>query len=519
MVSVRTVLDMPELRLTVRAGADSLGRDISRIYGTELNDPARFLSGGELVLTGLLWLRDPADVSPFVAALADRGAAALVACDADTGVIPDELVGECARRDVPLLEASVDLSFADVIERVGLALATERTGRGRTGRLMSAVARGAELPTLLALGAVELDAPCWVLTSLGRVVAASGPELPVNRIPVLVKEFHLAEGHSRYVRGSGVTLVPVLDPGGPEVTRWFLVIEGNVRPTDPPHDETVAELAGLVGVQRQREQESRRVAGQVATTVLRAILAGTAQPAEIAATALAAGLDMRRPLRVLAASAPNAPAGRAVAVLTELVVTVQVCDRPGLVGVVDDRVYALLPADGESDSDSDGETDADLAGRMEKALRMLEPALAVGRVVVGISSVVSMADLRGAVHEADHALELGENQQGRTRVVACEEVAVHQLLLAGVPDELRRALRRRVLGPVFDYDAQHDGNLIATLTAFLDCSGSWAKAASLLHVHVNTLRYRIARIEELIGVDLSDFGQRVDVYLALRAQS
>lgn len=510
MVSVRTVVDMPELRLTVRTGTELLGRDITRLYGTELPDPARFLSGGELVLTGLLWLRSASDVSTFVAALVDQGAAALVACDADTGVIPVELVEECARRQVPLLEASVDLSFADVIERVGGALATERSGRGGPGRLMSAVARGAELSTLLTLAAAELRASCWVVTPLGRVVAASGPELPADRIPVLVREFHVAEDRSHYVRGSDVTLVPVLDPGGGDVTRWFLVIDGDIRPAAPPHDGTIAELAGLVAVQRQREHDSRRVAGQLAGAVLRAVLAGTARPVEVTATALAAGVDLGGPLRVLAASAPGGPPGRAAAVLAELVATVQVADRPGLVGVVDDRVYALLPAGDKPD--------AELADRAVAALRMVEPALRMGRVVVGISSVVAITDLHGAVQEADRALELGESQNGRTRVVAGDEVAVHQLLLAGVPDELRAALRRRVLGPVLDYDAAHDGDLVETLTVFLDCSGSWAKAAARLHVHVNTLRYRIGRVEELIGVDLSDFVQRVDVYLALRAQ-
>ncbi len=511
MVSVETVLGMSDLRLRVRAGAGLLDREVSRLYGTELPDPGRFLSGGELVLTGLLWLRVAEDVPVFVAALADRGAAALIACDAETGVIPAALVDECARLGVPLLEASVDLSFADVIERVGTALAAERSGRAHSGRLMSAVAGGASLAELLALGATELDADCWVLTPLGRVVAACGPDLPVERRALLIKEFLLSDGRARRVRGPAgtVTLLPVLDPGGSDVTRWFLAVGGPARLTEPPYDEIMAELVGLIGVQRQREQAGRGVAGQVASTVLRAVLAGSAAQPEIASTALAAGIDMRQPVRVLAASAPGAPFGRAAAVLAELLAAVQLADRPGLVGVVDEQVYALLPADGRSD--------ADLAQRAAEALRLLEPALTSGRIVVGISSVVTADELRGAVQEATHALELGERQPGRTRVVAGDEVAVHQLLLAGVPDELRAALRRRVLGKVFDYDAEHDGSLVRTLTVFLDCSGSWAKAAALLHVHVNTLRYRIGRVEELIGVDLSDFRQRVDVYLALRA--
>ncbi|HEX9334882.1 MAG TPA: helix-turn-helix domain-containing protein [Pseudonocardiaceae bacterium] len=509
MVSVRAVADMPALRLIVRTGADQLDREVSRIYGTELPDPARFLSGGELVITGLLWLRADTDVPPFVAALAGRGVAGLVACDADTGVIPPALVQECRRMGVPLLEAAVDLSFADIIDRVGLALATERGNRGRQRRLITALARGAELAELLTLAAAELDAPCWVLTPLGRIVAASGQELSADRLPVLIREFLRADGRVRWVRGpagESATVLPLPDSGGPELTRWFLVV-GRAE----PRDEIVAELVNLIAIQRNREQENRRVADQVAGSLLRAVIAGTAGLAELAATALAVGLDVRRPLRVLTAATPGAQPGRAVAVLAELVATVAPPGRLGLLGAVDDQVYALLPAGRESDTE--------LAERAGAALRLLESGLTTSRVVVGISAVTEGAELRGAVQEARHARELGERQPGRTRVVAGAEVAVHRLLLAGVPDDLRRALRRRVLGRLFDYDAEHDGGLVESLTVFLDCSGSWARAAARLHVHVNTLRYRIGRVEELIGADLADFTQRVDVYLALHAES
>ncbi|HEX4725775.1 MAG TPA: helix-turn-helix domain-containing protein [Pseudonocardiaceae bacterium] len=508
MVSVRAVAAMTALRLTVRTGADLLDREVSRIYGTELPDPVRFLSGGELVLTGLLWLRTDADVPPFVAALAGRGVAGIVACDADTGVIPTALVDECRRREVPLLEANVDLSFADVIDLVGQALAAERGIRDQQRRLITALARGAVLAELLALAAAELDAPCWVLTPLGRTVATSGTELPPDRLPVLIGAFLRADGRPKWVRGpaGSATLLPLPDSGGVDLTRWFLVV-GRAE----PREEIVAELVNLIAIQRNREQENRRVADQVTGSVLRAVMAGTAGLAEITGTALAAGIDIRRPLRVLAATTPSAPPGRAMAVLAELIATIALSGRPGLLGVVDDQVYALLPAGRESD--------AELAERAGAALKLVEPGLTTSRVVVGISAVTTAAELRGAVQEARHARELGERQPGRTRVVAGAEVAVHQLLLATVPDELRRALRRRVLGRLFDYDAEHDGSLVETLTVFLDCSGSWARAAARLHVHVNTLRYRIGRIEELTGADLADFTQRVDVYLALHAET
>jgi DNA-binding PucR family transcriptional regulator len=58
---------------------------------------------------------------------------------------------------------------------------------------------------------------------------------------------------------------------------------------------------------------------------------------------------------------------------------------------------------------------------------------------------------------------------------------------------------------------------VHTLEAFLGCSGSWNRCAAELHVHVNTLRYRIRRIEELTGRDLGTLENRVDFFLALHA--
>jgi hypothetical protein len=517
MVSVRTVLDMSELRLTVLTGEDGLlDRVISRIYGTELPDPSRFLSGGELVISGLLWLRGPEDVAVFVAALADAGVAALICCDADTGIVPAELVAECRRRGVPLLEADVELPFSLIIDRVGLALATERVGADAISRraLVSAMAGGAGIAELLRLGVAELGAPCWVVSTLGRLVAGDEP-LAEERRARLVSEFLLGNGRVATVRSEGaeLTLFPVDDPSGPELTRWFLVVAGAVS----GGDQTVAELASVLGVQRARERESRHVAARAVDTLLELVLSGSG---EIGPTASAAGLTPGAELRVLAASAPGFPEGvgrrqgvgddavaQAGAVLEEVVALL----RPeGLVGSVGEDAYALLPWP----AGKGGE----LAERIGVALRTVEPGLGDRRIVVGISSSTGLRELPGAIQEAGHARQMAARRGGRTRVVAGEEIAAHQLLLAVLPGELRGSLRRRVLGPVLDYDAEHGGSLLNTLAVFLDCSGSWAKAAARLHVHVNTLRYRIGRIEELADVDLEDFGQRVDVYLALNAE-
>ena len=59
---------------------------------------------------------------------------------------------------------------------------------------------------------------------------------------------------------------------------------------------------------------------------------------------------------------------------------------------------------------------------------------------------------------------------------------------------------------------------MGTLRAFLDANGAWMETARQLHLHPNTLRYRIGRIEELTGRDLSSMDDRVDFYLALASR-
>lgn len=96
------------------------------------------------------------------------------------------------------------------------------------------------------------------------------------------------------------------------------------------------------------------------------------------------------------------------------------------------------------------------------------------------------------------------------------EPPLHELLLASVPVPVLRSSRDRLLGPLRDYDELHRAELLTTLTSFLACDGSWSACASRMYVHVNTVRYRISRIEALTGRNLSALADRVDFFLALR---
>jgi DNA-binding PucR family transcriptional regulator len=112
--------------------------------------------------------------------------------------------------------------------------------------------------------------------------------------------------------------------------------------------------------------------------------------------------------------------------------------------------------------------------------------------------------------------QAGPGAGSRPAVGAGQEPPLHELLLASVPAPVLRSFGDRLLGPLKEYDDQRGAELMATLRSFLACDGSWSACASMMFVHVNTVRYRISRIEALTGRDLSALADRVDFFLALR---
>jgi len=160
---------------------------------------------------------------------------------------------------------------------------------------------------------------------------------------------------------------------------------------------------------------------------------------------------------------------------------------------------------------------APLAPALRAAADALAPGLRRQRLAIGVSDpVAGAAALPGAAERARHAHRAAVAEARPVGLVASQDLASYLLLLAGVPAQGRAAFRERLLGPLWAYDRAHHADLVRSLETFLNCSGSWHRSAQELHVHVNTLRYRLRRVEELTGRDLGRFEDRVDLFLALR---
>ncbi|GGZ48049.1 MULTISPECIES: PucR family transcriptional regulator [Streptomyces rochei group] len=565
---LRALLDTDALGLKLLGGEDELDRSVRGVMTTDLRDPSRYLSGGELVLSGLAWRRDAADSEPFVRILVQAGVAALAAGEAELGSVPEDLVVACARHRLPLFAVHESVAFATITEHVVRQVSGERAGDlaavvDRHRRMMTSGPAGGGPDVVLDLLGSDLDLRAWVLSPTGRPVAGpkdAGPALPAEVCGKLAAE-HLAATragrrapHRVPMGGTTYSLFPVRGSGHPPATGaagrapqaagpgrdvretvlsdWLLVVEADAGDWAEERLDLLYGVTQLIAVERDRRDAARTVRRRLAQEVLELVQTGAA-PAEIAARlrvaapVLLPGLGAAPHWQVVVARVEweddETETGQVAQTLLEEILVDPLATGPEhsdriAVAHTGGEAVALVPLPAVS-TEHDGSEAGVLADALLESVR--EPLSAGldgdGRVTLGVSAAVHSAEgLRGALEEARHARRVAAARAGRVCAAGHQELASHVLLLPFVPDDVRRAFTARLLDPLRDYDRRHRAELIPTLEAFLDSDGSWTRCATRLHLHVNTLRYRVGRIEQLTGRDLSRLEDKLDFFLALR---
>ncbi|MCU1646199.1 MAG: PucR family transcriptional regulator [Nocardia sp.] len=497
---LRSLLALSDTGLELVTGEDELDRFVRWVVTTDMLDPSRYLSGGELVLTGLQWWTSAADSDVFISALARARVAAVAAGDALYGEPPADLVDACRRHRIPLFRVREEFAFATVAEQINRNLST-----GRAADLAAVLDRhrklvsGGGLDSVLELIHRNLGTACWVVSSTGRVVAGPAKAPPEQTRVACLAAPRLPDVISS--DGNRFTLFAVDPDGTSRVADWFMVFESDYKDWPEERRAIIAELAGIVALERVRLDDRQSAEGRLAQELIELIVSD-AKPADIVSRLELTGLGLSE--RYLAVAATADAGGVRPRELRALLREI-LYDRSPAAGVIDGEAIALVPI---------GE-DGSLEDRIHRAVEALEPGLQGSRLSVGISGGVDGESLRGAVEEARYARRMAAERNQPTSVVRHDELATHMLLLASVPDEVRRMFRVRLLDPLSNYDRDNRADLIHTLETFLQVSGSWTKCAELLHLHVNTLRYRVQRIEELTDRDLSRLEDRVDFFLAL----
>ena len=234
----------------------------------------------------------------------------------------------------------------------------------------------------------------------------------------------------------------------------------------------------------------------------------TVNVTDVAERAISFGWDLARPRAVLLASidppetgniAPGALATIAAAARATL-------GRDAIVWTRTATIAALLAP--ETDTASERRKIAEgLQSELDERLKTETVSIGVGR------RVDNPMELSRSFIEANRAVAVGRWAKGRHVTEVFDELGLERLLAATPTDELAEFVRLAI-GPLVDHDRANETELVDTLAVWLE-TRNMAEAGRRIHVHYNTLKNRLQRIEAIIGPVVADAARALECEVAI----
>ena len=151
-------------------------------------------------------------------------------------------------------------------------------------------------------------------------------------------------------------------------------------------------------------------------------------------------------------------------------------------------------------------------------VRQIEALSGAGRIIIGVGRPASTPGLwMQSQQQARESWRMGKAWQG-SPVTYFGDLGLYQLLTALGDNGEAKRFYRKTLGLLINHDEAHNGELVMTLEGYFACHGNLSQTAKLLHIHRNTLSYRLERIAEITRLDLNDPEARFALQLALKLQ-
>lgn len=491
-ITVAELVAVPFLKMRFHAGVGGGARLVTWAHTSDLPNPTEWLGPGDLLMSnGLNVPPEAEDQVSFLEELVSAGlSAAAIGDDMHSPPLTATVLGRAEELAFPVLAIPHDVPFVAVSRAVANANSDEEHKRlVRTVQLYevfrSAVSSGRLGATLLRELGSQLDCRLLVLDMTSALPVLPGDEpAPVGLADRLVEEVRARRGVF-----PGILRVEHHDAVAfaihvPAERPTALVALHDGRP--PPDLALLQHVANIAALEVERVNAGRDHARRLGRELMAHLLERRLDPASALRQLKEHGIAPA--CLVLVAFRPPAAADErdlhhefAQRGLAHLVLW----SAPRSLIAVPDR---------------------------SEAFEALRNALGT-EVALGVSDPLRRPDRApDAAREARWAQTAAHNL-GRPLVRYGEGTP---LFLPRTLGEAETAAER-VLGPVTAYDELHATELVRSLTVFLEHNRSWQRSAELLHVHKQTLVYRMRRVEELTGRNLRDTADVVQLRLALRA--
>jgi PucR family transcriptional regulator, purine catabolism regulatory protein len=486
---------LPVSGAAVAAGAGGLGRQVRRARPAATTDHLRRLSAGDLVVTTTATLLATGEAPERLIARLDAAhvAGITVRLDRSDGIL-SEVLAAAERMSLPVITFSEDTALADVTAAV--------------------------LDALLEAQRQRLDHVLDIHHRFTRIALAGGgaPEIAAALHDILGCPVAVVD-----TDGRPTVIVPA--DATPSLEEGPSTVRERIRAGDHDYGEIVVDthgaalgVDGLLAIERAAMAVAVRLAQasavaeaqeRFAAVSLEELIAGHAgDVTEVAERAISFGWDLARPRAVLLASIdPPEEGGIPPTALSTIAAAARATlGRDAIVWTRSATIAALVAPDTDKPAER---------RRIAEGLRQeLDVRLRSVNVSIGVGRRVDAPELLPqSFAEACRAVDVGRWAKGRHVTEVFDELGLERLLAATPTDELAEFVQHAI-GPLVAYDYAHHADLVDTLAMWLE-TRNMAEAARRIHVHYNTFKNRLERIEAIIGPVLTNAARSLECEVAI----
>ncbi len=498
-LTLGALLDQEELSLRLVVGADGCrGRTVRGVHCTEVEHPSRWLEPGWVMITTGMRLVDDADEQrSLVAELAESHLAALgfgTGMTFDT--IPEPIVEEARSLGFPLFEVPFATRFSEVTSFAARSSISRdfhvlrRTISMQNYLMESLDGASPEEELIRRLGAI-LDSDIALYRPDGQLEAlfrrghrpsvapktdwGAGIWEEVCRRPPLIQRFSLG--------GARIVSSPVEADG--RIHHWLVVVGRGYQASEQLAQPVVEAAGRLLAVMANARRISASEEREMRRTFVADLAMERLETLEERASSL--GLTFSMPVRAVLLAVPD-PSG---AQLLER--TLAGTHQHFVIAEHEGRIVCLAEGDDTM---------------LSETLDAVEPLLDRAQIGVG-RAARSVEELASSLKDAALALAQLATAEDAGTMLWFDDFDIVGCLLSGAPEDAVRARVDQLLGAI-----QAKPQLYETLRCFLDCDLDVGRSAVALHLHPNSLRYRLTRIEKSMGASLRHPATIANLYVA-----
>ncbi len=536
MLTVKDVLSLPEFESArLEAGESGLGREVKWVHTMDMPDMVNWVRPGEFLLTNAFGISMKPELQrSLVPHLHGAGVACLaISVGKYLPEIPDFMCQQADELGFPLVSLPWELPFYDftraIMERViNDKYAVLQESLNVHNRLMEIVLKGTGLDDLASTLAElvecsvsiedanfhllsyanwgEVDEARWESILHGQTMPMHLEEMKMAGIfetlqrvrrPIRVSPMpHIGLRYERVV-------APIVAAGEILGYVWLIPHGRVIDEFDIVAVERASTVAAIIMMRDKAVYEAQQ---RLKTDFFDRLMKSNAGvERELREEALSYGISLEKAQQIiLLHSGGN---GVSLPSLQKLVQeALSRIARSGLVLEWEKKIVVLL-----------GVSDADEGVQVAQSIWQ---ELGKNGVQVHVSVSGACKDIRmlyKCYHEATEALDFSINCVGVPSPVFFDEIGSFHWLRSLTVETLRENRYYRMIEKIEEYDSTHNTDLLKTLFTYLELGGNAVKASAYLLIHRNTLRQRMEKISDLLGVNMGSKRHTFELHLAMRA--